>query len=115
MRGIVVVLILVLALPVSGFAGRGGYGYGPPSPPPGYDGPPPSSRHDRHFSRHDHGDAWVPLAIFGGILGLVALSQMEPAFSPPRPPQRICRDTYNYYDEYGNYLYSRYVDRPCRD
>lgn len=115
MRGTVVVLLLVLALPVSGFAGRG-YGYGPSYPPPyEYDGSRHSSGHDHHFSHHDHRDAWVPLAIFGGILGIIALSQMEPAFSPPMPPQRICRDTYNYYDEYGHYLYSRYVDRPCRD
>jgi hypothetical protein len=49
------------------------------------------------------------------VLGIIALSQMEPAENTPAPPRRICRDTYNYYDEYGNYLYSRYVDRPCND
>lgn len=68
--------------------------------------------HSRHHS--NHGDDWiVPLAIVGGVLGVVALSQMSAAPPAPPPPAPLCRDTYNHYDEYGNYIYSRYVDRPC--
>lgn len=69
-----------------------------------------------HWSsgHHGHSDDWiVPLAIVGGILGVAALSQMDTPASAPPPPVPLCRDTYNHYDEYGNYLYSRYVDRPC--
>ena len=49
----------------------------------------------------------------GGLLGIMALSQMDSIYTRPMPPQRICRDTYNYYDENGRFMYSRYVDRPC--
>jgi hypothetical protein len=103
-------LLLVCILPLEAHGGRGdGYPHhaygGPHYPPP----------HRYHSSHHDHRDAWIPLAVIGGVLGIIALSQMEPAYNRPAPPRRICRDTYNYYDEYGNYLYSRYVDRPCND
>ncbi len=117
MRTILVVL-LVLLCPVVGRADRG-YGPGPPTsggpPPHGYNGPrsSPHHDHDHHYDHHHHNDDWiVPLAIIGGVLGIAALTQME---STPVPPRRLCRDTYNYYDEYGNYVYSRSVDRPCDD
>ncbi|MDD2464907.1 MAG: hypothetical protein PHI97_13000 [Desulfobulbus sp.] len=112
MRRIFVVILLVLLFPAAGFA-RQGYGYGPPPPSYGYDGPRHAPHYDRHSSHHDNRDAWIPLAIVGGVLGIVALSQMESVYTQPAPPQRVCRDTYNYYDQYGNYSYSRYVDRPC--
>ena len=112
MRRMLVVLLLIVFLPTLGFAGRG-HGYGPPPPSYGYDGPYRHPHGGHH--RYDHRDAWVPLAIVGGILGIVALSQMDSVYTQPAPPQRICRDTYNYYDEYGNFMYSRYVDRPCRN
>jgi hypothetical protein len=54
----------------------------------------------------------VPLAIVGAALGVMALTQ--PYYPPPPPPQRMCRETYNHYDQYGRYLYSEYVDRPCK-
>lgn len=118
MRKPLTVLLLLLFFPTLGLADRG-YGPSPvPYPrggpsPHGYDVPirgyPSGERHHHH---HDN-DWIVPLAIFGGVLGIAALSQMQPASPPPAPPRRLCRDTYNYYDEYGNYLYSRYIDRPC--
>lgn len=114
MRRILVLVVLMLLLPAVGVAGRG-YDYDPPPPPHAYDGPRYRPHHDYSSSHSDHRDAWVPLALLGGVLGIIALSQMEPAENTPAPPRRICRDTYNYYDEYGNYLYSRYVDRPCND
>lgn len=114
-------LILVMVLwPTFSFAER----YEPSpryrnDPPRHYRQPPPYSRGDRHgyYShtpyRH-HDDDWiVPLAIFGAALGIMALSQQQ--YAPPPPPQRMCRDTYNYVDQYGRYLYSEYVDRPCND
>ena len=110
MRKTIAALLVLLLCPALSFAQRyDDYRHGPP---PSYDGP--RSRDYHHApGRHDHGDDWiVPLAIVGGVLGVMALSQMS-APAPPPPPQRICRDTYNYYDEFGNYLYSRYVDRPC--
>ncbi|MGD9950404.1 MAG: hypothetical protein AB7U29_18280 [Desulfobulbus sp.] len=114
MRKILAVILLVLLLPSVGFAGRG-YGYGPPPPSYGYDGPRRYPHYDHHSSHYDDRDAWIPLAIVGGVLGIVALSQMDSAYTPPAPPRRICRDTYNYYDENGNFMYSRYVDRPCEN
>ena len=117
MRKTIATLLVLLLCPALSFAQRyDDYRHGPP---PSYDGPRSrdyhsQDRHD-HGGHRDHGDDWiVPLAIVGGVLGVMALSQMSSP-APPPPPQRICRDTYNYYDEFGNYLYSRYVDRPCAD
>jgi hypothetical protein len=63
------------------------------------------------YQSYRHNDDWIiPLAIFGTALGIMALSQ---PYNPPPPPPRLCRDTYNYVDQYGRYLYSEYVDRPC--
>ncbi len=107
MRKLIAVVLFVLLCPTIGLGERRGYH----SRPPQHSYAPRLDYHGRHHSD----DGWIiPLAIFGGILGVMALSQMA-APPPPAPPQRICRDTYNYYDEYGRYLYSRYVDRPCRD
>ena len=107
MRATVAVALFLLLCPSISLADRYRDGY---RSQPYYYG-----HRDSNYSRHHsgHGDDWiVPLAIVGGVLGVVALSQMnEPA--PPPPPAPLCRDTYNHYDEYGNYLYSRYVDRPC--
>jgi hypothetical protein len=96
--------------------------YGHPSPygprTQGYYRPAPhySGGYPRQGSYHHHNDDWiVPVAIFGTVLGLAALSRpyaYDPP-PPPLPPRRICRDTYNHYDEYGRYIYSTYVDRPC--
>jgi hypothetical protein len=108
MRTTMTIVVLLLLGPSISLAGRY-HGYRPDS---SYSSS--SGRYGNHY-RHSnhHGDDWiVPLAIVGGILGVVALSQMS-APAPPPPPQRLCRDTYNYYDAYGNYLYARYVDRPC--
>ena len=105
MRTTVAVALFLLLCPSISLADRYRDGYR--SRPYSYD------NRDSNYSRHHsgHGDDWiVPLAIVGGVLGVVALSQMSAA---PPPPQPLCRDTYNHYDEYGNYLYSRYVDRPC--
>ncbi|KAF0188667.1 MAG: hypothetical protein FD168_1467 [Desulfobulbaceae bacterium] len=89
--------------------GRGSHGYYRPAP--AYYG-----GYSHYGSSHHHNDDWiVPVAIFGTVLGLAALSRPY-AYAPPPPPlppRRICRDTYNHYDEYGRYLYSTYVDRPC--
>jgi hypothetical protein len=92
------------------YSGPGGhYRSAPPYPGVGRHGYP------YHGSYHHHDDDWiVPVAIFGTILGLAALSRPYAyAPPPPMPPRRICRDTYRHYDAYGNYLYSTYVDRPC--
>ena len=113
MRRIFTVLLLSLLLPSVGWAGRGYY-YGPPRPSYGYGGPG-HYPYSNYGPRHDHRDVWIPLAIVGGVLGVIALSQMDSVYSRPVPPQRICRDTYNYYDQNGQFMYSRYVDRPCRN
>jgi len=72
--------------------------------------------HQRYYPYHSHhhNDDWiVPLAIVGTALGVMAVSQ---AYNPPPPPPpRMCRDTYKHFDQYGRYLYSEYVERPCRD
>jgi len=107
MRTMIAIVLLLLSVPAISFGDYHGYRQGPP--PSSY-GP----RGNYSSGHRHHDDGWiVPLAIVGGVLGVMALSQM--ATQPPlhSPPQRICRDTYNYYDEYGQYLYSRYVDRPC--
>jgi hypothetical protein len=109
MRKIIAVVLFLLFLPAVSLGDYHGYRYGPAH---SYYRP----RYGQYYSghHHHHGDEWVvPLVIAGGLLGAMALSQMPPASYPPPPPQRICRDTYDYYDEYGQYLYSRYVDRPC--
>ena len=105
MRRLIAIVLFLLFVPTISFGEYHGYRQGPP--PSNY-GPRP----DHSFGHGHHDDGWiVPLAIVGGVLGVMALSQMvQPA---PSPPQRICRDTYNYHDEYGRYLYSRYIDRPC--
>jgi len=109
MRATVAAVLVVLLCPSITLADRH-HGYRPDGSY-GYD----NRRYDHRSSRHHgHSDDWiVPLAIVGGILGVVALSQMNTPASAPPPPEPLCRDTYNHYDEYGNYLYSRYVDRPC--
>nr|WP_321467418.1 hypothetical protein [uncultured Desulfobulbus sp.] len=111
MRKILIVLLVVL-LPTIAFAGRG-YGYGPPAY--GYNGPRHYPSYAPPHAHYDHRDAWIPLAVLGGVLGIVALSQMDSVYTQPAPPVRMCRDTYNYYDEYGHFRYSRSVDRPCRN
>ena len=109
MRKLIAVVLFLLLCPAISLGDRYGYGYRP-GPPHSYYGPGPS----HSYGHHHHGDDWIiPLALVGGVLGVVALSQMSTQPPPPPPPQRICRDTYNYTDEYGRYLYSRYVDRPC--
>ncbi len=119
MRKIIVFVLFTLLVPATGFGqyhgyrqgysgghygsrpyGSSGYGHGY-----GY-----NNRYGYSHGHHDN-DWIVPLAIVGGVLGVLALTQMAPP--PPPPPQRICRDTYNYTDEYGRHLYSRHVDRPC--
>jgi len=101
MRTLIVFLLFLLLLPAVGLGRDHGYYRG--------------SSHSRYSHGHGHhDDGWiVPLAIVGGVLGVAALSQMAAQPLPPPPPQRICRATYNYTDEYGRFLYSRYVDRPC--
>lgn len=107
MRTMIAMVLLLLLMPAISFGDYHGYRQGPP--PSSY-GP----RVDYSSGHRHHDDGWiVPLAIVGGVLGVMALSQMATQPPPPPPPQRICRDTYNYYDQYGQYLYSRYVDRPC--
>nr|WP_320012483.1 hypothetical protein [uncultured Desulfobulbus sp.] len=102
--------LLLLLCPSFVLAGRG---YGPPPPVYGYPAPYGGS-HNHHARTHDHRDAWIPAAIVGGLLGIFALSQMDSMYTQQAPGERICRDTYNYYDAYGNYTHSTYVDRPCR-
>lgn len=74
--------------------------------------PAPYYRHHGYYYRpyHHYNDWIVPAAIVGTAVGLMAIS----ASAPPPPPERICRDTYNHYDAQGRFLYSEYVDRPCR-
>jgi len=113
MRRIIAVLLLSLFMPQLGWAGRGYYRA---PPPPSYgDGGGYRYPHSYHGYSHDHRDVWIPLAIVGGVLGIMALSQMDSVYTRPVAPRRICRDTYNYYDQNGQFMYSRYVDRPCRD
>ena len=80
MRTTVAVALFLLLCPSISLADRYHDGYR--SQPYSYDHR--DSNHSRHHS--GHGDDWiVPLAIVGGVLGVVALSQMnEPA--PPPPP-----------------------------
>jgi len=122
MKQSLVLALILLLCPAIGLAGGycyqpryscGPHGYYRPAPPyPGM-GRPGYPSHGPHHHHHD--DDWiVPVAIFGTILGLAALSRPYAyAPPPPSPPRRICRDTYNHYDNYGRYLYSTYVDRPC--
>lgn len=74
--------------------------------------------HGGWYYRDRHRNDWIaPVAIVGGILGLAAISQMNstPGYqTASRPPQRMCRDSYNYYDSRGNYQHTKYVDRPCQ-
>lgn len=122
MRFIIFPLITLLLWPIVGYSRHHGgyYGYAPA--PRSYYRPPvhyrPSHYHPYrpHRSHRSHRDNWiVPLAIAGGVIGIVALSQLTWPSAPPlmQPQVRLCRDTYNHYDEFGNYLYTRYVDRPC--
>lgn len=120
MKKKIAIALILLFCPTIVLANRYGhhspYGHGPQGyyrPAPHYSG----GYYPRHGSRHHHhNDGWiVPVAIFGTVLGLAALSRpyaYDPP-PPPLPPRRICRDTYNHYDEYGRYIYSTYVDRPC--
>lgn len=116
-KGITFALILLLC-PTMSFAGYHDYPTRHAKRPYGHNYYAPPSRGVRHHppprynSYHRHNNDWIlPFAIVGTALGVMALSQSYPP--PPQPPQRICRDTYNYYDEDGRYLYSEYVDRPC--
>ena len=107
MRAILAVVLCLFIFPAISLGEYNGYRHGPYYSHSHY-----GSRPD-YYSGHHHDDEWVvPLVIVGGLVGAMALSQMATQ-PPPPPPQRICRDTYDYYDEYGGYLYSRYVDRPC--
>jgi hypothetical protein len=120
MKRILSLALIILLWPTFSFAGRHDhpqrygnepYGYYRQSPP--YSG----ERHHGYHSpgpNHHHNDWILPLAIVGTALGVMALSQQYPP-PPPPPPQRMCRDTYNHYDQYGRYTYSEYVDRPCND
>lgn len=140
MRKIAIIFMLMFFVPMAVYArphgpppGHGGHYRGP-----GYGrdfrhgGPPRDHYRPRYHNRHYYNDRyyhdrwyrdrhrndWIaPVAIVGGILGLAAISQMNSApryQTAPRPPQRMCRDSYNYYDERGNFQYTRYVDRPCQ-
>ncbi|MCX5870801.1 MAG: hypothetical protein NTY00_09260 [Deltaproteobacteria bacterium] len=120
MKKIISVALIMLLWPAFSFADRyessSRYWSGPSGH---YRQPPPYARGNRGYYSHGyngdshHNDDWIlPLAIFGTALGVMALSQQQYA-PPPPPPQRMCRDTYNYVDQYGRYLYSEYVDRPC--
>lgn len=118
MKKRIVFALILLLCPTIGLTGHydqptryGNRSYGPHSYPPPSSGVRHRGYYPQDSSYHHHNDWIVPLAIFGAALGVMALSQ--PYVAPPAPPQRICRDTYNYYDEYGRYLYSEYVDRPC--
>lgn len=118
MKRILSLTLIMLLWPTFIFAGYHDYppryGNEPPryyrqSPP--YPGPGRPGYYSHGYSHHN--DGWiVPLAILGTALGIMALSQQYPP-PPPPPPQRMCRDTYNHYDQYGRYLYSEYIDRPC--
>ena len=103
MRKTIAALLVLLLCPALSLAQRyDDYRHGPP---PSYDGPRSRDYHPHdHGGYRDQGDDWiVPLAIVGGVLGGMALSQMC-APAPPPPPPRICRDTYNYYVVVGKYL-----------
>jgi len=120
MRTMIAFVLFLLLVPATGFGEYHGYsrGYsGSPYGPRTYNSSGYGHGYNNGSYGHGHGhndDGWiVPLAIVGGVLGVVALSQMSAQPQPPPPPQRICRDAYNYTDEYGRYLYTRYVDRPC--
>lgn len=124
-----VVCALILSLsPTISLADRYGYGRYPrvhhQGPGPSYYGhrgynshqyrhapyPPPYSYRPHHYSNND----WVaPVAVLGTALGVMALSQSYQSYNPPPPPQRMCQDTYNHVDQYGRFLYTEYVDRPC--
>jgi hypothetical protein len=113
---------IVLAQRYGGYSsyGRGSYGYYRPAP-----------YYARGYSHYHNNDWIVPAAVFGTVLGVAALSRpyayaqpvyaqpvyaqpvyAQPVYAPP-PPRRICRDTYNHYDQSGRYTYTTYVDRPC--
>lgn len=117
MKTMITSALILLLCPTLVLAG--GHGYPPrySHGPQGYyhPRPPYSGGYRSHGSYHHHNDDWiVPVAIFGTMLGLAALSRPYAYALPPQPPRkRICRDTYNHYDEYGRYLYSTYVDRFC--
>ena len=119
MRTIIAFVLFTLLVPATGFGQSHGYrqGYSPApygSRPYGYSGSGHGYGYNHGYGYSHHDNDWiVPLAVVGGVLGVLALTQMSAPPPPPPPPQRICRDTYNYTDEYGRYLYSRYVDRPC--
>ena len=87
MRTMIAVALFILLCPAISLGDHNGYRSGPSRPNYG-----PSPDHSSGHSHHD--DSWiVPLAIVGGVLGVVALSQMSTQPPPPPPPQRICRDT----------------------
>ncbi len=121
MKKIISLALIMILWPTFSFAGRYESSRYWNEPSRHYRQPPPYSRENRHgyysHTPYRHNDDWiVPLAIFGTVLGIMALSQQQYGYAPPPPPpQRMCRDTYNYVDQYGRYLYSEYVDRPCND
>ena len=113
MRKIFFPLIALLLWPDVGYS-RHHWGYPAYSPTPhAHYGLP---KYHRPHQYRSHRDNWVvSLDLAGGVIGIVALSQLTWPSTPP-PPQhqaRLCRDTYNYYDEFGNYLSTRFIDRPC--
>ncbi len=117
MKKIISLTLITLLWPTFSFAGRHEYPLRYGNEPSGYYRQSPQYLRDgyhgyySHAPYHHNNDWILPLAIFGTALGVMALSQPYPP--PPPPPQRMCRDTYNHVDQYGRYLYSEYVDRPC--
>ena len=112
MRKIIASILLLLFLPAVSFGEYHGYRHGPDRSYYGQRG----GHYGHYYGHHHHDDEWVvPMVLFGGLLGAMALSEVNSQPPPPLPPQRICRDTYDYYDEQGHYLYTRYVDRPCHN
>ncbi len=124
MKKKIVITLILLLCPTIVLAQRYGYypSYG--HRPHGYYRPAPY--YSGGYYRH-HNDDWiVPVAVFGTVLGVAALSRpyayaqpvypqpvyAQPVYAPPSP-RRICRDTYNHYDQSGRYTYTTYVDRPC--
>jgi hypothetical protein len=122
MKKRIAVAIIVLLFPAISLAGHGYYDrhsdYYYRQPPPRYWDGPPRHHYYRDYPRrgyaprhHRNNDWIVPAAIIGTALGVAAISSQT--HYPPPPPQRICQDTYNHFDEYGRFLYSERVNRPC--
>jgi hypothetical protein len=115
MKKMISLALVMLLWPAFSFADHRDYPQRYSNEPSQYYRHSPSSGggHRGHESSHHDSDWIVPLAIVGTALGVMALSQPYNPPPPPPPPQRMCRDTYDHVDQYGRYLYSEYVDRPC--